>query len=45
MLCIIVCVKEEEIQMEGNKAEKYEHEFVLLDEKDMTFYSVGCVCY
>ena len=54
MLCIIVSVKEDEIQMEGNKAEKYEREFVYrplnhlpwapLDEKGMTFYSVGCVC-
>ena len=54
MLCIIVSVKEDEIQMEGNKAEKYERAFVhrplnylpwaQLDEKGMTFYSVGCVC-
>ena len=54
MLCIIVSVKEDEIQMEGNKAEKYERAFVHrplnylpwahLDEKGMTFYSVGCVC-
>ena len=45
---IIVSVKEDEIQMEGNKAEKDEREFVYrplddlpwaqLDEKGMTFH-------
>ena len=45
---IIVSVKEDEIQMEGNKAEKDEREFVCqplthlpwaqLDEKGMTFH-------
>ena len=52
---IIVSVKEDEIQMEGTKAEKDEREFVYqplthlpwaqLDEKGMTFHSVGCVFY
>lgn len=55
MLCIIVSVKEDEIQMEGNKAEKDEREFVYrplndlqwaqLGEKGMTFHSAGCVFY
>ena len=52
---ITVSVKEDEIQMEGNKAEKDEREFVYrplndlpwaqLDEKGMTFHSVDCVFY
>lgn len=52
---ITVSVKEDEIQMEGNKAEKDERGFVYrplndlpwaqLDEKGMTFHSVDCVFY
>ena len=55
MLCMAVYVKEDEIQMPGNKAEKDEREFVYrplndlpwaqLDEKGMTLHSVGCVFY
>lgn len=54
-LYITVSVKEDEIRMEGNKAEKAEREFVYrplndlpwanLDEKGMTFHSVDCVFY